>query len=288
MNKLIYKNIYAIFIFINIIFLYMSKSNLYSQDTNYIYNENLINNLPNYRQFVNNIRIKISSTNNSMVIIEWEGVIDDNLTYYIYRSETPIIGKYSLKSAKVIDYIKATNISTNYTTLDMLILPDTYYYAIVSYIGDISFYNAKYDIDTSYIIFKGFELNNNLSNSYLTNNIQITNIGSNSTVNNNIENTNNITQKNTNNINEYTRYNNEYKKALYQFSLKSYSLAINILEPISVKNIDNSLYYNINLILGQCYKYLGQKKKALDTFNCIKKYNEEEINFWINQVLIDL
>ncbi|ELV06524.1 hypothetical protein [Brachyspira hampsonii] len=88
--------------------------------------------------------------------------------------------------------------------------------------------------------------------------------------------------------NEYSRYKTEYDRALAQFKLKNYLQAASILEPVSSRNINRNLYYDINLLLGKCYKYLGRKKNSLDVFNRIKSYNSQEVNFWINQVLSDL
>ena len=88
--------------------------------------------------------------------------------------------------------------------------------------------------------------------------------------------------------NEYSRYKSEYDRAVIQFKAGNYLFAVSILEPISRRNIDRTLYYDINLMLGKCYKNLGRKKNALDVFNRIKTYNAQEVNFWINQVLSDL
>ncbi|KLI22088.1 tetratricopeptide repeat protein [Brachyspira hyodysenteriae] len=296
--------IYLLFAFISIIFFYISINVLYTQTSAY-YDETFINNLPNAERFVSKIKISTSNTNNNIVLIEWEGITDDNLIYYVYRSQNPIIGKSSFSNSTVVDYVKATNDSKMYVIADSPIITSTYYYAVVSYINDSVFYNAKENIDTSYLAFNGITTNNVLNNNLKYN----TNINNNTVVNNIIY-TNTVTVTNTitltNNIinnskpsgsgsinnnssqSEYSRYKNQYDRALAQFKLKNYSQAASILEPISRRNINRNLYYDINLLLGKCYKYLGRKKNSLDVFNRIKSYNTQEVNFWINQVLTDL
>ena len=88
--------------------------------------------------------------------------------------------------------------------------------------------------------------------------------------------------------NEYDKYNNEYNKALAQFKLGNYSTVITLLKPVSTKNVNRDLYYNINLLLGKAYKYANQKQNALTVFRRIQSINHEEVSFWINQVLSDL
>lgn len=319
--------IYLLFAFISIIFFYISINVLYTQT---YYDEDLINNLPNAEKFVSKIKVSHSDTNNNIVLIEWEGIEDNNLVYYVYRSTSPIIGKSSFSDSVVVDYIKATNNSKNYVILDRPIITSTYYYAVVSYINDLSFYNAKENVDTSSLSFNGITakdtneslsyndtndnnvLNNNLkyitninnitntvnvTNSYtltntvtFTNSVTVTNIVN--ITNNNISNGASAGRNNNNNSvntqSEYSRYKSQYNRALAEFKLKNYSKAASILEPISRRNINKNLYYDINLLLGKCYKYMGRKKNALDVFNRIKSYNPKEVNFWINQVLSDL
>lgn len=321
--------IYLIFEFICIIFFYISVNVLYAQ-TSSVYDEALINSLPNAESFVSKMNIKAADTNNNIVIIEWEGINYTNLVYYVYRSERPITGRASLIDAKVIDYVKATNDSKLYNVLDRPVFSSKYYYAVVSYINDLSFYNALENTDTLSVNFNGIK-NTNLSASIMenTNNIIYsnelynTNIYSNSAADkenivNNLKyltnfitntyfitNTHNITNSYSvtnmysltnihnaaapaNKKNGYAVYKNEYRKALAEFKRGNYSAASSILEPLSLINIDRALYYDINLLLGKCCKYLGRKKKALDVFNRIKTYNSKEVSFWINQVLTDL
>lgn len=287
--------IYLLFAFVSIIFFYISINVLYTQTPAY-YDENLINNLPNAERFVSKIKTSTSNTNNNIVLISWEGIIDENLIYYVYRSQNPIIGKSSFSNSTVVDYIKATNDSKMYTIADSPIITSTYYYAVVSYINDSVFYNAKENIDTSALSFNGITtnnvMNNNLKYNTITNNITFTNTV---TVTNTVILTNNIINSkpsgsinNNSSQSEYSRYKNQYDRALAQFKLKNYSQAASILEPISRRNINRNLYYDINLLLGKCYKHLGRKKNSLDVFNRIKSYNMQEVNFWINQVLSDL
>ena len=177
--------IYLIFAFVSIIFFYISINVLYTQTTSSsIYDEDLINNLPNAERFAKNIKISASETNSNTLIIEWDGVNDGSIVYYLYRSISPIIGKSSLIDSSVVDYIKATNDSKHYYVLDRPILSSKYYYAVVSYADDLIFYSARDNVDTSSIVFNGFSniktyTNNNLiSNnnlSYTNNTNSITN-----------------------------------------------------------------------------------------------------------------
>ena len=80
----------------------------------------------------------------------------------------------------------------------------------------------------------------------------------------------------------------EYNKALAQFKLGNYSMVITLLKPVSTKNVNRDLYYNINLLLGKAYKYAKQKQNALTVFRRIQSINHEEVSFWVNQVLSDL
>ncbi|ELV05418.1 hypothetical protein [Brachyspira hampsonii] len=134
--------IYLLFGFISIIFFYISINVLYTQTSAY-YDETLINNLPNAERFVSNLKISASDTNSNIVLIEWEGITDNNLIYYVYRSKNPIIGKSSFSDSTVVDYVKATNDSRTYIVSDSPIITSTYYYAVVSYINDSVFYNAE-------------------------------------------------------------------------------------------------------------------------------------------------
>lgn len=317
--------IYLLFAFISIIFFYISINALYTQTSVY-YDEALINNLPNAEKFVTKINVLSSYTNDNIVSIEWEGIRDDNLVYYVYRSKNPIIGKSSFSNSVVVDYVKATNDSKKYIIYDRPVISSTYYYAVVSYINDLSFYNAKENIDTMSVLFNGMAeksesystndvFNNNLNNlkysSNFTNIVTITNtitftntVILTNTVTNNVTITNNSSSKNSSgNINNsssmnssrinnykssYSMYKTEYDKALAEYKRGNYLKASSILEPVSRRNVDRGLYYDINLLLGKCYKYLGRKKNSLDAFNRIKSYNTQEVNFWINQVLSDL
>ena len=206
----------------------------------------------------------------------------------------------------------------------MPVISSTYYYAVVSYIDDLSFYNAKENTDTFSISFNGINnsssltnLNaNNLSNSntiinsnfnsqnnlkYVTNFVTVTNTitltntytFTNSLVTNNIKNSNSSSLNNNGSIssgnnNDFNNYRSQYNRALAEFKWGNYSQAASILEPVSRRNVNRTLYYEINMLLGKCYKYLRQKKNSLDAFNRIKSYNTQEVNFWINQVLSDL
>lgn len=194
------KRVYLLFAIVSIMFFYISINVLYGQTSSFIYDEDIINNLPNAERFVKNIKISASSTNNNIVVVEWEGIKDDNLIYYLYRSNSPIIGKSSLVDSYVVDYIKATNDSKSYFILDRPILSAQYYYAVVSYVDDLSFYSAKENVDMAAINFNGLSYNSqnnnaepqynkvNNSNSFQYSNTFITNVYTNT-----IFSTNNIT-----------------------------------------------------------------------------------------------
>ena len=158
------KRIYLVFAILSIMFFYISINVLYGQTSSFIYDEDIINNLPNAERFVKNIKISTSSTNNNIVVVEWEGIKDNNLIYYLYRSNSPIIGKSSLVDSYVVDYIKATNDSKSYSILDRPILSAKYYYAVVSYVDDLSFYSAKENVDMAAINFNGLSYNNQNNN----------------------------------------------------------------------------------------------------------------------------
>lgn len=158
------KRIYLVFAILSIMFFYISINVLYGQTSSFIYDEDIINNLPNAERFVKNIKISTLSTNNNIVVVEWEGIKDNNLIYYLYRSNSPIIGKSSLVDSYVVDYIKATNDSKSYSILDRPILSAKYYYAVVSYVDDLSFYSAKENVDMSAINFNGLSYNNQNNN----------------------------------------------------------------------------------------------------------------------------
>ena len=352
MNRIeFYKKIYynkklflslALFIFISGILYSQTSANL----------ENSFTNLPSSQRLANNISIR--AMNENSLYVEWQGIYHPNLTYYVYRSNNPILSRPLLTTATVIGSVKATNNSTSYSMLDILPSYGIYYYAVISYVDNIGFYTADSDVDTVSFEFKdpnaintntntlviGTNHNNmtnfiSATNYYIqTNYYNITNyynateilIGetntNNNILNNDIINTNYMDYIYTNNINtntneiidgivntnsieitidnimetgippapqtEYDKYMNEYNKALAQFKLGNYSTVITLLEPVSAKNVNRNLYYNINLLLGKAYKNTSQKQNALNVFRRIQSINSTEVNFWINQVLSDL
>lgn len=320
------------------LFIFISGS-LYSQDS--INFENSFTNLPTSKRLANNISIRVIGEGS--LYVEWEGIYHPNLTYYVYRSNNPILSRPLLTSAAIIGSVKATNNSSSYSMLDILPSYGKYYYAVISYIDNIGFYTADSDVDTVSYEFNGNNTINSINAN--TNTILInTNIGTNaytlilvpSETNNNIIsnditintnymdytnitiNTNymdyiytNVTNTNenvdgfinTNSIKtkvdnimetppkaqtEYDKYLSEYNKAVAEFKLGNYSNVITLLEPVSRKNVNRNLYYNINLLLGKAYKNTRQKQKALTVFKRIQSINSTEVNFWINQALSDL
>lgn len=364
MNRIeFFKTYYKTKLFLSLALFIFISGILYSQTSTNI--ENSFTNLPSSKKLANNISIR--AMNEDSLYVEWEGIYHPNLTYYVYRSNNPILSRPLLTTATIIGSVKATNNSNSYSMLDILPSYGIYYYAVISYVDNIGFYTADSDVDTisfeyrdpnaniitNTMIIGGSNVNNitdayiitnfvtetnyyaqtnyyeqtnyyNITNYYNTTEILIgetnTNNNDNSISNNLINNTSDMDYIYTNNINtntneiidgvvntnsieitidnimetpkptqtEYDRYMNEYNKALAQFRLGNYSTVITLLEPVSTKNVNRNLYYNINLLLGKAYKNTNQKQKALNVFRRIQSINSTEVNFWINQVLSDL
>ena len=350
MNRMeFFKIYYKTKLFLSLALFIFTAGILYSQS--YTNLDNTYTNLPTSQRLANNISIR--QMGEGSLYVEWEGIYHPNLTYYVYRSNNPILSRPLITTAAIIGSVKATNNSSSYSMLDILPSFGTYYYAVISYVDNIGFYTADSEVDTV-----SFEFNdpnaintntntiaiNNNTNAYTlilvtgeneTNSNIISNISniviSNSVTENintnymdyitNIINTNymdyiyttNTTNTNdnenidgivnTNSIEitidnvmenppefqtEYDKYMNEYNKALAQFKLGNYSTVVTLLEPVSAKNINRNLYYNINLLLGKAYKNTSQKQNALNVFRRIQSINPTEVNFWVNQVLSDL
>lgn len=333
--------------------LFISAGFLYSQTLADI--ENSFTNLPNSKRLASKISIK--PINEDSLYVEWEGIYHPNLTYYVYRSNNPILSRPLLSTATIIGSVKATNSLNSYSMLDILPGYGKYYYAVVSYVDNIGFYTADSDVDTVSFEFKDpnaintniimtntntmiigainefymatnfishtnyYEHTNyynqtnyhNFTNYYNTTEIYLkpntNNISNNAIKNKNLKDEsktsleytnetlidlseNSFEIPTTNTANEfqieYDEYMSEYNKALAQFKLGNYSTVITLLKPVSTKNINRDLYYNINLLLGKAYKYAKQKQNALTVFRRIQSINHEEVSFWVNQVLSDL
>lgn len=333
--------------------LFISAGFLYSQTLADI--ENSFTNLPNSKRLASKISIK--PINEDSLYVEWEGIYHPSLTYYVYRSNNPILSRPLLSTATIIGSVKATNSLNTYSMLDILPGYGKYYYAVVSYVDNIGFYTADSDVDTVSFEFKNpNEINTNIimtntntmiigainefytatnfishtnyyehtnyynqtnyhnfTNYYNTTEIYIkpntNNISNNTVKNKNLEDEsetsseytnetlidlseNSFETPTTNTANEfqieYDEYMSEYNKALAQFKLGNYSTVITLLKPVSTKNVNRDLYYNINLLLGKAYKYAKQKQNALTVFRRIQSINHEEVSFWVNQVLSDL
>ena len=349
MNRIeFFKTYYKPKLFLSLVLFIFISGILYSQTSANL--ENSFTNLPSSQRLANNISIR--AMNENSLYVEWQGIYHPNLTYYVYRSNNPILSRPLLTTATVIGSVKATNNSTSYSMLDILPSYGLYYYAVISYVDNIGFYTADSDVDTVSFEFKdpnaintntntlviGTNSNNmtnfvsatnyyiqtnyyNITNYYNTTEILIGETNTNNNIlNDDIISTNYMDYIYTNNINtntseiidgvvntnsieitidnimetpkptqtEYDRYMNEYNKALAQFRLGNYSTVITLLEPVSAKNVNRNLYYNINLLLGKAYKNTSQKQKALNVFRRIQSINSTEVNFWINQVLSDL
>lgn len=333
--------------------LFISAGFLYSQTSTNA--EVSFTNLPNSKRLASKISIK--PINEDSLYVEWEGIYHPNLTYYVYRSNNPILSRPLLSTATIIGSVKATNSLNSYSMLDILPGYGKYYYAVVSYVDNIGFYTADSDVDTVSFEFKDpnaintniimtntntmiivatndlntatnfishtnyYEHTNyynqtnyhNFTNYYNTTEIYLkpntNNISNNAIKNKNLkdESKTNLEYTNetlidlsensfetptTNTANEfqieYDEYMSEYNKALAQFKLGNYSTVITLLKPVSTKNVNRDLYYNINLLLGKAYKYAKQKQNALTVFRRIQSINHEEVSFWVNQVLSDL
>ena len=333
--------------------LFISAGFLYSQTSTNA--EVSFTNLPNSKRLASKISIK--PINEDSLYVEWEGIYHPNLTYYVYRSNNPILSRPLLSTATIIGSVKATNSLNSYSMLDILPGYGKYYYAVVSYVDNIGFYTADSDVDTVSFEFKDpnaintniimtntntmiivttndlntatnfishtnyYEHTNyynqtnyhNFTNYYNTTEIYIkpntNNISNNTVKNKNLEDEsetsseytnetlidlseNSFETPTTNTANEfqieYDEYMSEYNKALAQFKLGNYSTVITLLKPVSTKNVNRDLYYNINLLLGKAYKYAKQKQNALTVFRRIQSINHEEVSFWVNQVLSDL
>ena len=322
--------------------LFISAGFLYSQTSTSI--ESSFTNLPNSKRLANNIAIK--SINEDSLYVEWEGIYHPNLTYYVYRSNNPILSRPLISTATIIGSVKATNSLNSYSMLDILPGYGKYYYAVISYVDNIGFYTADSDVDTVSFEFKDpnainittntntmiigatnelYTITNfitqtnyyNFTNYYNATEIYIqpantNNVSNNKAKNKNLEDNSEISLEYTNdnfidlNTNafefedamitntvnefqsEYDEYMNEYNNALAQFKSGNYSTVITLLEPVSMKNVNEGLYYNINLLLGKAYKYTNQKQNALTVLRRIQSINPEEVNFWVNQVLSDL
>lgn len=362
MNRMkFFKTYYNTKLFLSLALFIFASGILYSQtSTNF---DNSFTNLPNSKRLANNINIRAISEDS--LYVEWDGIYHPNLTYYVYRSNNPILSRPLLTTATVIGSVKATNSLSLYSMLDILPKYGKYYYAVISYVDNIGFYTADSDVDTVSFEFKDpnaintntvntnvnmittnatmmiigtndlptiddfitnfYSITNyynqtnyyNYTNYYNTTEIYIKPETNNNTVSNNPirnrntndyiytnENINGVVNTNSieatidnvmeNNVNgtppqtEYDRYMNEYNKAVAQFRLGNYSTVITLLEPVSRKNVNRDLYYNINLLLGKAYKNTNQKQNALNVFRRIQSINSTEVNFWVNQVLSDL
>lgn len=333
--------------------LFISAGFLYSQTSTNA--EVSFTNLPNSKRLASKISIK--PINEDSLYVKWEGIYHPNLTYYVYRSNNPILSRPLLSTATIIGSVKATNSFNSYSMLDILPGYGKYYYAVISYVDNIGFYTADSDVDTVSFEFKDpnaintniimtntntmiivttndlnmatnfmsrtnyYEETNyynqtnyyNFTNYYNTTEIYLkpntNNISNNAIKNKNLkdESKTNLEYTNetlidlsensfetptTNTANEfqieYDEYMSEYNKALAQFKLGNYSTVITLLKPVSTKNVNRDLYYNINLLLGKAYKYAKQKQNALTVFRRIQSINREEVSFWVNQVLSDL
>ena len=354
MNRMeFFKIYYKTKLFLSLALFIFTAGILYSQS--YTNLDNTYTNLPTSQRLANNISIR--QMGEGSLYVEWEGIYHPNLTYYVYRSNNPILSRPLITTAAVIGSVKATNNSSSYSMLDILPSFGTYYYAVISYVDNIGFYTADSEVDTvsfefndpnaintntnmiaintntnayTLILVTGENETNsniisNISNIVISNSVTenintnyidyitnyITNIintnymdyiyTTNTTNTNDNENIDGIVNTNSIEITidnvmenppefqtEYDKYMNEYNKALAQFKLGNYSTVVTLLEPVSAKNVNRDLYYNINLLLGKAYKNTSQKQNALTVFRRIQSINPTEVNFWVNQVLSDL
>ena len=130
--------------------LFISAGFLYSQTSTNA--EVSFTNLPNSKRLASKISIK--PINEDSLYVEWEGIYHPNLTYYVYRSNNPILSRPLLSTATIIGSVKATNSFNSYSMLDILPGYGKYYYAVISYVDNIGFYTADSDVDTVSFEFK--------------------------------------------------------------------------------------------------------------------------------------
>ena len=130
--------------------LFISAGFLYSQTSTNA--EVSFTNLPNSTRLASKISIK--PINEDSLYVEWEGIYHPNLTYYVYRSNNPILSRPLLSTATIIGSVKATNSFNSYSMLDILPGYGKYYYAVISYVDNIGFYTADSHVDTVSFEFK--------------------------------------------------------------------------------------------------------------------------------------
>ena len=104
--------------------------------------------LPGARSFVNGITASADSSG-EYITVSWNGIIDSEVTYYLYRSMEPALNSVILDSAKLISSVNSSDsYSTLYSMNDTLDRSGSYYYAVVAEVNNVAkFYTATAGVD---------------------------------------------------------------------------------------------------------------------------------------------
>lgn len=107
-----------------------------------------IDTLPGARSFVSGIKALASETG-SEIIVSWQGIVDSELIYYIYRGMKPILSANALNASKLVSTVRAIDYySKYYAVSDIPDIAGTYYYAVVAELRNVAkFYTATVDVD---------------------------------------------------------------------------------------------------------------------------------------------
>jgi len=104
--------------------------------------------LPGARSFVSSIAASADSSG-EYITVSWNGVVDSEITYYVYRSMEPALNSTILDRAKLISSINSSDsYSTLYSINDVLDREGSYYYAVVAEVNNVAkFYTATPGVD---------------------------------------------------------------------------------------------------------------------------------------------
>ena len=104
--------------------------------------------LPGARSFVNGITASADGSG-EYITVSWNGIIDSEVTYYLYRSMEPALNSAILDGAKLISSMNSSDsYSTLYSINDTLDRSGSYYYAVVAEVNNVAkFYTATAGVD---------------------------------------------------------------------------------------------------------------------------------------------
>lgn len=104
--------------------------------------------LPGAKSFVSSITASADSSGD-YIAVSWNGIIDSEITYYVYRSMEPVLNSIILDRAKLISSINSSDsYSTLYSINDTLDREGSYYYAVVAEVNNVAkFYTATAGVD---------------------------------------------------------------------------------------------------------------------------------------------